>query len=365
MLNLIFHVVIVFRVGVAFAFHLPLASHAPAQMAAGKRDDSEMRSCIRGYSNKLNGVRRGLGDDVIRRFGNVSFNDVGAKAIPQTSIVLGAGYGTTGTRSLDTALRLMGLQGEHYGPTGQRFARLLGYQARPKIFPRDATCKNTLERQFPHEFKYDKQYLVDTPVAELFLDLYWTFPDAKVILTTRPAREWAARRLVHHSVPAPIQEPCGYLQGHFKKNLAKLFDYHNDLVRCVVPKERLFELNFWEDSWDRLRSLGEDLASFVGGEAIAQVPGTKVLRTVSANGTQVCAATDSIVKAVRSMISLAPPAVGDFAMEMFPPGESLETHRASQERIGTLAVPRQHIGTLMRLAAEVDCELELVDDASD
>merc|ERR550525_1734700 len=89
------------------------------------------------------------------------------------------------------------------------------------------------------------------PSAELFFDFCWTFPDAKFILTTRPALEWAKSRKLHlpYSSLAPIEEPCGYYIDDFADEVsAKLFEHHNNLVRCMVPKERLFEINVWTDS---------------------------------------------------------------------------------------------------------------------
>merc|ERR1719335_1460339 len=120
-------------------------------------------------------------------------------------------------------------------------------------------CKNKLEQLFPSTFHYDKTFLIDMPTAELFLDLYWTFPDSKFILTDRPSLAWAKSRKKHHgghSTFAPIEEPCGYYIDDFTdKSNARLFQYHNDLVRCIVPKERLFEMNVWDDAAEQLQNL--------------------------------------------------------------------------------------------------------------
>mmetsp|Transcript_119834 Transcript_119834/g.211847 ORF Transcript_119834/g.211847 Transcript_119834/m.211847 type:complete len:136 (+) Transcript_119834:324-731(+) len=56
--------------------------------------------------------------------------------------------------------------------------------------------------------------------------------------------------------PAPIQEPCGILMGdpvlggNDAVIHATLFDLNTELVRCLVPKERLFEIDVWSETTD-------------------------------------------------------------------------------------------------------------------
>merc|ERR1712217_546071 len=77
---------------------------------------------------------------------------------------------------------------------------------------------------------------LDTPTAELFLDIFLSFPKAKVILTTRPADEWVtARKSWMDMAYPPIHEPCGRLgqvaDGTFTDTeLAALFTLLNELV---------------------------------------------------------------------------------------------------------------------------------------
>jgi len=61
-----------------------------------------------------------------------------------------------------------------------------------------------------------------------------------------------------HQAPVPMQEPCGYSMGDPRLGAmnetlevhARLFDLNNDSVRCVVPKERLFEIDLFSQSID-------------------------------------------------------------------------------------------------------------------
>merc|ERR1712194_627753 len=166
----------------------------------------------------------------------------------------------------------MGFTGEHANGFYRHMVyKVLGARGRP-----NANCKEQLKDMFPREFKYNKDYILDTPVAELFLDLYWTFPDAKFILTTRPAEGWVKSRIGHHdgNGAAPLEEPCNIHRSDFTyQDLAGMFTYHNELVRCVVPKERLFEINVFEDSTEKLQELGTTLALFLGAKPLQRFPG--------------------------------------------------------------------------------------------
>jgi len=94
-------------------------------------------------------------------------------------------------------------------------------------------------------------FMTDMPVYELFLHFYLSFPNAKWILTTRDANVWAEHRKKDHLFsPYPMQEPCGYIvePQSDEKVMAKAFLLTNDLIRCVVPAEKLLELDLFEGS---------------------------------------------------------------------------------------------------------------------
>merc|ERR550525_2139974 len=186
------------------------------------------------------------------------------------------------------------------------------------------------------------------PSAELFFDFCWTFPDAKFILTTRPALEWAKSRKLHlpYSSFAPIEEPCGYYIDDFADEVsAKLFEHHNDLVRCMVPKERFFEINVWTDSEEKLQNLSNNLASFVGGTPNGSFPGTNIrLRLVSEG---------DMKEGCTAQLEIA----GKFrASTPHPPSDTYATLRVQIANTMTL-VHAEHLGILMHYAATSGCEL--------
>jgi hypothetical protein len=133
-------------------------------------------------------------------------------------------------------------------------------------------CRSFLGKCFgegttPERWSYTKEYIMDTPVGELFVDFYAVYPNAKFILTNRPAESWVQTRLSNHGENefAPVQEPCNQrMKNYSRLELVSLFKYHAELVRCMVPKDRLLEINVWEDSKDKMANLMQDLADFVG-----------------------------------------------------------------------------------------------------
>merc|ERR1719436_276204 len=90
------------------------ASVMSLKLASVERADSREASCISHYASKLDGIRSGFGDMVRNRAEGFDLRGV-AKRNDTKGKIFGAGFGSTATRSLDTALRLMNLQGEHAG----------------------------------------------------------------------------------------------------------------------------------------------------------------------------------------------------------------------------------------------------------
>jgi len=233
-----------------------------------------LRDCVTNYANGLDHVLPGLGHALRRHPLHVK------KVDDQRGLVLGAGVGTTATRALNEALKLLGLNSKHYLEVGSWTLELVqalggtephGPMMLDPYSVEDARqCLNAL-RQFDFtSLPGHIDAILDQPVPELFLDLFLSFPKAKVILTTRPAKDWVASRTskyrLNNGTLLPIQEPCGLtlpvalpLLG--RHGLATVFELHNNLVRCVVPKERIFEIDVFTKSQDGLM---RQLAEFLG-----------------------------------------------------------------------------------------------------
>jgi len=325
------------------------------RLASVGHDDSREASCISHYASKLDIIKEGLGDNIRNRAEGFDFKSV-ANRNDTRGKIFGAGFGTTGTRSLNAALGMMNLIGEHFEKFSQRIANhVLGRKSN------QAKCKEQLNDLFPSNFKYDKQYLLDTPTAELFLDLYWTFPDAKFILTSRPAESWVESRKQHHAKLelAPLEEPCNLHMSDFTdQDLAKMMLYHNDLVRCVVPKDKLFEINFWEDPPAKLRDLGKTLALFVGAEPLDAFPGARFLRLTATGYSEVsCASELDVARLVwkhQNIFSVQPAAGVSVDGLLIPPQVWVV------DKYGKTQIHPDSLGFLMHYAANVDCELDLV-----
>lgn len=224
-----------------------------------------LRDCVTSYANGLDHVLPGLGHAVRRHPLSVK------KVAEQRDLVLGAGVGTTATRALNRALQLLGLNSKHYLEVGSwtwELVKALGgtephgpMDLDPYSVEDARHCLDGL-RQFDFTSLPDEiDAILDQPVPELFLDLFLSFPKAKVILTTRPAQDWVTSRTskyrLNNGTLLPIQEPCGLtlpvalpLLG--RHGLATVFELHNSLVRCVVPKERIFEIDVFTKSQDGL-----------------------------------------------------------------------------------------------------------------
>ena len=145
-----------------------------------------MSKCLDTYASQLDTIATSLGDEIRARRLYVTTEPRAQR------VIFGAGFGTTATRSLYSALTIIGLNGEHWGPTNHGLAKILGRDKHTKhdMSVGDATCKRNLTTMFPGTWHYDQDFLMDTPCAELFMDIFATYPHAKFILTNRPSKEW-------------------------------------------------------------------------------------------------------------------------------------------------------------------------------
>jgi len=176
---------------------------------------------------------------------------------------INAGQGTTATKSLDCLFQQMGFRQHHWtladGP-GDFWAELSGLDLGTLPVDKCMTALNTGDYGKP----FDLFDLVgDLPVGTHFLDFLACRPNAKVLLTTRPASEWAKARLKHsRDSEPPMESPCGLKMRDAPPEVSEaLFSAHDDLVRCLVPKERLLEVDVFSQSTS---GLAARIAHFAG-----------------------------------------------------------------------------------------------------
>lgn len=328
---------------------LRLAAETTEGVLESTREES-MSACVDTYASQLDAIDAFLGDDIRARRIKVS-------AEPRASkVIFGAGFGTTATRSLNSALQILGLKGEHWGPTGHYLAGILGrFDTKPRG---DATCKNKLTETFSGKWNYSQDYLLDTPSAELFLDIFALYPDAKFILTNRESNSWVKSRLERQGGKqlAPRQEPCGDKMWDYSNyKLSQMFEYHSELVRCLVPRDNLLEFNVWDDPPEKMKHLMADLAQFVGkGPLTAKFPGSKltsVRLTGMHNPSEDCHFQEDVIREFM-MVSK------NMVSERY---ENITGMYAIPSSItGLEAIPLSAIGLLIQEAARKDCELAFV-----
>jgi hypothetical protein len=264
-------------------FFLDGSACKPAAKQVPSEVQGKLNSCLNTYASQLDTIAKSLGDGIrARRLQGSAENTRG-------DVIFGAGFGTTATTSLAAALRALGLKGEHYGKTNFNMARPLGGAIDyPCNYINKTACKAELAKKFPGTWRYGKDFLIDAPTGELFVDIFATYPNAKFILTHRPSKEWAPKRKKQGMGElAPYFEPCGDKVGdHSDQELSQMFDFHSALVRCLVPRENLFEINVWEDPAEKLIRLMGDLAQFVGK---SEFVGTSVREFPLKNGQKIAA----------------------------------------------------------------------------
>ena len=182
--------------------------------------------------------------------------------------IIGAGFGRTGTSSLQVALE-----------------ELLG----GKCYHMKEVMLQTAHLQTWHEFAVGKTpamdwgwlfadytATVDCPVCMYYAELMEVFPEAKVILTIRDPQQWwksfnrlmstvnkarllcflvpKLRKIAEFADKIIIQDVFG---GRLEKeHCIRIFERHNETVRKVVPKDRLLEYDV-RQGWEPLCKLLE------------------------------------------------------------------------------------------------------------
>lgn len=166
--------------------------------------------------------------------------------------VIGAGFGRTGTKSLKTALELLG-----FG----RCYHMVEVMRNPSHLRRWADIMQGGQADWDSLFR-GYQAATDWPVAAYYKDLMNVYPDAKVILTIRDPERW------HRSVMNTLYQAGRGFFGRFtriipsvhqflnamekaiwqdvfhnrledKAHAVEVFQNHIEEVKHVVPKERL------------------------------------------------------------------------------------------------------------------------------
>ena len=181
-------------------------------------------------------------------------------------LVLGGGFGSTGTTSLALALDRLGLVTwhAHMGATVRANASAGAGAITPDDFRRSigrawssARCSAELT-SINYRVPPSVGALVDRPSAESFLDLWWANPNALVLLTHRPAADWVrSRSSFGLKMNLPLDRPCHNLSfaDASAKEAGRMLTLHDDLVQCVVPKRQLIDIDVFSRSTSGLMGM--------------------------------------------------------------------------------------------------------------
>ena len=206
-----------------------------------------------------------------------------------SSIVLGAGPGTTGTRSIAEAMVHFGYSVSHFGWYWNATARVrcpmryvnsthvLGLRM-CELRRRAGPSATALELEGFAEPWGSVEAVFDSPIAEFFPYFFMLYPRAKVVLTTRRADLWVRSRSAKHSENAPVplmnlfhgmeSGECaarareGTHVSRWPLEAAMLaYEAHNSYVRSVVPEAQLLDIDLTNSS---AAATWRSLAAFLG-----------------------------------------------------------------------------------------------------
>ena len=175
--------------------------------------------------------------------------------------IIGAGFGRTGTESMKLALELLG-----YTPCYHMLEVLKNPEA--EKYWRKAVVENSFNWDYVFQ---DYQAAVDWPSAYYWKELSEFYPEAKVILTIRPAEDW------YESFSKTILEVIK--KGNDPKALGKtliadqvfhgkpdnrdfaieMFEKNTQEVQAAIPKDRLLTYHVGSGWGPLCEFLGNDI----------------------------------------------------------------------------------------------------------
>ncbi|KUI56234.1 hypothetical protein VP1G_03654 [Cytospora mali] len=199
------------------------------------------------------------------------------RIVPMKVLVLG--LCRTGTMSVRTALRSLG------------YLETYHMRAASTETPRDNELwMQAIKAKWDGEGKFDKedwdqllghcQAVCDLPAAAFASELIEAYPKAKVILTVRDPDSWhsSTSKTVYQGIKDPTSQIISHFdwafslyrpmlltlwdrlfQGDFENRGKEVFKSHYDMVRSLVPADRLLEYDVGQ-GWEPLcKFLGEDI----------------------------------------------------------------------------------------------------------
>ena len=232
-------------------------------MSATARQDEREQHCYSIYAERVSQACPRLGDQMRALNSSLGARRFAIRARAMTSakrrqpVVLGGGFGSTGTSSMYIALRALGLRLIWHSKVQGYFPDLLRQRLGViNAWKMDfARCDARLD-SLNYELPRNVEAYIDRPTAESMLDLWWanSRPDmdkshgrrgAVVLVTRRDGMEWAKSRLRKYgsSMNLPTDRPCCGIKFSMVNVTvaARRLDLHAALLRCFVPRGQLIE----------------------------------------------------------------------------------------------------------------------------
>jgi hypothetical protein len=158
--------------------------------------------------------------------------------------IVGSGLGRTGTKSMQTALNMLG-----FGPC-HHMVEVFAHPESMALWIRASRGEDVWDEIFN-----DYQSAVDYPTAAYWREIAAKYPDAKVLHTTRDPDKWydsASSTILSPSSPATQAPPgsplaafiepiTGHLREHIQDRawMTQYFRRHDEEVKAAFPPERL------------------------------------------------------------------------------------------------------------------------------
>lgn len=159
-------------------------------------------------------------------------------------LLICAGFGHTGTRSLEEALKLMGMRTAHWST-----------DIKGMVYSGSHELANSSFARFDHV-----DAVIDIPVPEFFMEMMLSYPRSKVLLTVRNPRKWMQRHVnrTTNGQLAACHKKLNPRQANIRTivlgaacpspmQMLKRYLLHNRAVVSVVPPDKLEVLDIFND----------------------------------------------------------------------------------------------------------------------
>lgn len=244
--TLIAELLVVFVITRAVALSLNAANTDGNVTQAGMVGDFD--HCVDTYVSGLESVRQGLGAHIHPNH---------ALTRSPRNITFGVSPGRSGSSSLAMAFLDMGFKVAHFTHLPVNLEWVHGLQHCYDDLTRDQ-CYECL-RIFPYtEIPDQVEVVLDWPLELIFIDLFRSFPNARWIMHNRPSHEWAEARWNDENgnyiwAKPFVDSACDLVTADYSiSELARMMDLHNELVRCAVEPNNLFEFDVFTNGSEGL-----------------------------------------------------------------------------------------------------------------